>query len=173
MEDLKTGVTLKTNVGEISAKKVVVATNGFAAELLDLKDVKPARAQVLVTKPIKNLKIKGTFHYDEGYYYFRNIGNRILFGGGRNLDFKTETTAEFKLNPKIQSRLSNLLKHMILPETTVEIEQRWSGIMGVGNEKKPIIKKISPNIVCAVRMGGMGVAIGSLVGKLAVDELEL
>jgi hypothetical protein len=42
--------------------------------------------------------------------------------------------------------------------------------MGVGTEKKPIIKKISPNIVCAVRMGGMGVAIGSLVGKLAIDE---
>lgn len=173
LEDQKTSVTLKTTIGEISSKKVIVATNGFAAELLNLKDVKPARAQVLVTKPIKGLKIKGTFHYDEGYYYFRNIGNRVLFGGGRNLDFKTETTAEFKLNPKIQSRLNHLLKHVILSGTAVEIEQRWSGIMGVGNEKKPIIKKISPNIVCAVRMGGMGIAIGSLVGKLAVDELEL
>ena len=37
--------------------------------------------------------------------------------------------------------------------------------MGVGSEKKPIIKHISPNVVCAVRMGGMGVAIGSLVGE--------
>ena len=173
LEDLKTFVNLKTSVGEIRAKKVIVATNGFATELLALKDVKPARAQVLVTKPIKNLKIKGTFHYDEGYYYFRNIGNRVLFGGGRNLDFKTETTTELKLNPKIQSRLNHLLKHVILPGTSFEIEQRWSGIMGVGNEKKPIIKKISPNITCAVRMGGMGIAIGSLVGKLAVDELEL
>ncbi|MES2131275.1 MAG: FAD-dependent oxidoreductase [Bacteroidota bacterium] len=172
LEDLKTYVNLKTSVGEINTKKVIVATNGFATELLALKDVKPARAQVLVTKPIKNLKLKGTFHYDEGYYYFRNIGNRVLFGGGRNLDFKTETTTELKLNPKIQSRLNHLLKHVILAGTPFEIEQRWSGIMGVGNEKKPIIKKISPNIICAVRMGGMGIAIGSLVGKLAVDELE-
>jgi len=39
--------------------------------------------------------------------------------------------------------------------------------MGVGTEKKPIIKHYSPNVVCAVRMGGMGVAIGSLVGKEA------
>ena len=71
-----------------------------------------------------------------------------------------------------QKHLETLLQTIILPDTKFEIEQRWCGIMGVGDEKKPIIKKISQNIVCAVRMGGMGVAIGSLVGKLAVDELS-
>ena len=172
LNDLKVGVAIETSVGELKAKQVIVATNGFAAELLKLKDVKPARAQVLITKPINNLKIKGTFHYDEGYYYFRNIGKRVLFGGGRNLDFKKETSSEFVLNPKIQNQLEKLLKTVILPETPFEVEQRWCGIMGVGDEKKPIIKKISSNVVCAVRMGGMGVAIGSLVGKLAVDELS-
>jgi glycine/D-amino acid oxidase-like deaminating enzyme len=50
--------------------------------------LKPARAQVLITKPIDSLKIKGTFHMDRGYYYFRNIDNRVLIGGGRNLDLK-------------------------------------------------------------------------------------
>ena len=172
LNDLKVGVAIDTSVGELKAKQVIVATNGFATELLKLKDVKPARAQVLITKPIDNLKIKGTFHYDEGYYYFRNIGKRVLFGGGRNLDFEKETSSEFVLNSKIQNQLEKLLKTVILPDTKFEIEQRWCGIMGVGDEKKPIIKKISPNVVCAVRMGGMGVAIGSLVGKLAVDELS-
>ncbi len=168
--DQKNNVIIKTSIGTINSKQVIVATNGFANQLLKIKDLKPARAQVLITKPIVNLKIKGTFHYDEGFYYFRNIGNRILFGGGRNLDFKTETTTSFELNSKIQEHLTNLLSTTILPSTPFKIEHRWSGIMGVGNEKKPIIKKITPNIVCAVRMGGMGVAIGSLVGKLAVDE---
>jgi hypothetical protein len=93
-----------------------------------------------------------------------------LFGGGRNLDFETETTTELALNAKIQKRLDQLLKHVILPDTAFEVEQRWAGIMGVGSEKKPIIRQVSPNTVCAVRMGGMGIAIGSLVGKLAVDE---
>jgi hypothetical protein len=37
--------------------------------------------------------------------------------------------------------------------------------MGVGDEKKPIIEKISNRIAIGVRMGGMGVAIGSQVGK--------
>jgi glycine/D-amino acid oxidase-like deaminating enzyme len=167
MTDLKTTVELHSNAGVFKAKKVVVAVNGFAKELLKIKDVAPARAQVLITKPIKNLKLKGTFHYDEGFYYFRNIDGRILFGGGRNLDLRGETTTKIATTPKIQHQLEKLLKTVILPGQKFEIEHRWAGIMGVGNEKKPIIKHYSPNIVCAVRMGGMGVAIGSLVGKKA------
>ena len=82
---------------EFSTSKLLIATNGFASQLIN-EPVKPARAQVLITKPIKNLHIKGTFHLDKGYYYFRNIDDRILFGGGRNLDFKGEETTAFSAN---------------------------------------------------------------------------
>ncbi|MBL7921816.1 MAG: FAD-binding oxidoreductase [Bacteroidia bacterium] len=169
---LKDGAELESDYGTFKALKVVVATNGFAKQLLKLKDVEPARAQVLITKPIKNLKIKGTFHYQQGYYYFRNIDDRILFGGGRNLDIKGETTTELELNIKIHKQLDKLLKEMILPDTTFEIDHRWSGIMGVGSEKKPIIKEVQPNVLAAVRMGGMGIAIGSIVGDNAAKEIS-
>ena len=164
-------VELPSNAGIFKAKKVIVATNGFAKQLLKIKDVQPARAQVLITKPIANLKLKGTFHYQKGFYYFRNIDNRILFGGGRNLDFKKETTVKIELNLKIQKHLDKLLREIILPNTKFEIEHRWSGIMGVGSEKKPIIKFVSKNVLCAVRMGGMGIAIGSLVGEIASQKI--
>jgi glycine/D-amino acid oxidase-like deaminating enzyme len=160
-----------TNNLTIQSKKVIIATNGFAKQLLPTLDVKPARAQVLVTEPIKNLKVNGAFHYQQGYYYFRNIDNRILFGGGRNLDFKGEETSEMLITETIQNKLEQLLKEKILPKQKFKIDQRWSGIMGIGSEKKPIIQHTSKNVVCAVRMGGMGVAIGSLVGQMAVDEL--
>ena len=120
---------------------------------------------MLVTSPIPDLSLKGTFHYDCGYYYFRNIDNRILLGGARNLDFKGETSTDLTTTPFIMNALEELLKTVILPDQTVEIEHRWAGIMGVGTVKAPIIKKISSNIGIGVRMGGMGVAIGSLVGK--------
>ena len=151
------------NETEVSAKKVCIATNGFAKQLLD-EEVQPARAQVLITKPIENLPIKGTFHLDKGYYYFRNIDDRILFGGGRNLDFKGEETTEMNTTEGIQNRLEELLQTTILPKTTFEIDKRWSGIMGVGKQKKPIVKQLSSNIFCGVRLGGMGVAIGSAIG---------
>ena len=151
--------------GEISAKKLCIATNGFANQLINTQDLKPARAQVLITKPIKNLHIKGTFHLDRGYYYFRNIDDRILLGGGRNLDFIGETTTSLEVTSLIQNRLEDLLHTTIIPNIPFEVEHRWSGIMGVGSQKKPIVKKIEDNVYCGVRLGGMGVAIGSLVGS--------
>lgn len=157
-------IHLKTNRLDFYTKKICITTNGFASQLIE-ENVKPARAQVLITKPIKNLHIKGTFHLDKGYYYFRNIDHRILFGGGRNLDFKTEETTEFGQTEIIQNKLEQVLKETILPDINFEIEHRWSGIMGVGNQKKAIVKQISNNVFCGVRLGGMGVAIGSLIGK--------
>jgi len=162
-------VSLQINsTQDISVKKVCIATNGFAKQFLK-EDVKPARAQVLITKPIDDLHIKGTFHLDKGYYYFRNIDDRILLGGGRNLDFETEETTEMQLTELIQNRLEELLKTVIIPNKPFEIDKRWSGIMGVGNQKKPIIKSVSKNVFCGVRLGGMGVAIGSSIGKELSD----
>ncbi|MBW1298969.1 NAD(P)/FAD-dependent oxidoreductase [Aquimarina litoralis] len=170
IEDLNSSVEIKTEHFTFITNKVLIATNGFASQL-GIEEVQPARAQVLITKPIKNLHIKGTFHLDKGYYYFRNIDDRILFGGGRNLDFKTEETTVFGQTELVQQTLEKILRETILPNTNFEIEHRWSGIMGVGNQKKSIVKQISNNTFCGVRLGGMGVAIGSLVGKELADLL--
>ncbi|MGB0864244.1 MAG: NAD(P)/FAD-dependent oxidoreductase [Saprospiraceae bacterium] len=162
------GITLETAQNWIiPTKKVIVATNGFSQKLLPNLDLKPARNQVLITQPIPNLHIKGTFHYDSGYYYFRNIGHRLLLGGGRNLAFETETTDNFGLTPTIQNHLTELLKTVILPNTPFEVDKWWSGILGVGVSKEPIIHNVNEHLTVAVRLGGMGVAIGSLVGEAA------
>ncbi len=154
---LENNFSFKTN-------KLLVATNGFAKHLLG-EAVQPARAQVIITKPISNLHIKGTFHFDEGYYYFRNINDRILFGGGRNLDFKGEETTKMQTSNLIQEQLESHLKNIILPNTPFEIDHRWTGVMGVGLQKNAIVKQVSENTFCGVRLGGMGVAIGSLIGE--------
>jgi len=164
-------IKIKTNQFEFSSSKLFIATNGFASLLLQ-EQVMPARAQVLITKPIDNLNIKGTFHLDKGYYYFRNIDNRILLGGGRNLDFKTEETSKFGETEIIQNKLEDLLKTTILPNETFEIDYRWSGIMGVGSKKRAIVKQVSNHVFCGVRLGGMGVAIGSLVGQELAQLLD-
>ncbi len=167
----ETNVKIDTNQGTFVTEKLLFTTNGFSEKLLG-EVVEPARAQVLITKPLKNLHIKGTFHLDEGYYYFRNIDNRILFGGGRNLDFSGEKTTVFGQTKPIQNKLEEFLKTVILPNIAHEIEHRWSGIMGVGNQKKPIVKQISNRVYCGIRLGGMGVAIGSIVGKDLADLIE-
>ena len=157
------------NMLEIPCSGVVIATNGFAQQLLPDLDVAPARAQVLITKPVANLPIRGTFHYEKGYYYFRDVGQRLLFGGGRNLDPTSETTTTLKTSTNVQEALDTILREVILPNHPFEVEHRWAGVMGMGNFKLPIVKKTSKNVVCAVRLGGMGVALGSLVGQEAAE----
>lgn len=156
----------------IKGKELLITINGFINQLIPGLEVNPARAQVMVTKPIHGLKLKGSYHYDAGYYYFRNVGNRVLLGGGRNLDFKGEETTEMQNTPMIMESLHRLMREVILPGVYFEEEMRWSGIMGVGPVKKYILKQISPRIRIGVRMGGMGVALGSLVGLKLAEGLQ-
>lgn len=166
-EQEESSILVATSQGDFKTKKLLFCTNAFANQLLPHLELKPGRGQVLITKPIDNLKLKGTFHYDKGYYYFRNVGNRILLGGGRNLDFFTEETHQFGETPLVQNTLLRLLKEVILPDIAFEIEQKWSGIMAFGPELSPIIEEVHPNVFCAVRCNGMGIAIGSHTGEEA------
>lgn len=164
---------LITNQGKLRAKSIILATNAFGAELIPKLDVIPGRGQILITEPINGLKIKGSFHYNRGYTYFRNIDDRILLGGGRDLDFEAEQTLEPGITDIIQESLEKLLFDTILPKQKVKIEHRWSGVMGFGKELKPIVKKIGPGLYCAVRCNGMGVAMGSLLGEQVANLIDL
>ncbi len=154
-----------SNGWEIKTGKLLMTTNGFTRNILKEMDVKPARNQVWITEPIEALSWKGAFHYQSGYFYFRNVDNRILLGGGRNLAKEEETTDAFGESLLIQSALRDLLGRIILPGKKIQPDMKWSGIMGVGESKNPIVKKYSDKIWLAVRMGGMGVAIGNQVGE--------
>lgn len=155
----------------IQAEKVACCTNAFTASLIPSLDLKPGRGIVLITKPIENLPIKGVFHSDKGFYYFRNYGDRVIYGGGRNMDFKKEETTEFSINEEILANLQKQLNEVILPDISYEIEHTWAGIMAFGANKKPIVKNYSDNIVLGVRLGGMGVAIGSRLGDQLAEMM--
>lgn len=164
-------VRISTNMGELEAGQVLLATNAFGRQFFPELDVVPGRGQVLVTAPIPGLQLPGTFHYDRGYYYFRQIENRLLLGGGRHLDFAAEATTEPGLTPLVQQQLEQLLHEVILPGRNTRIDYRWSGVMGFGSDLEPIIRELEPGVFAAVRCNGMGVALGAGVGKRAATML--
>lgn len=154
-------------------KQLLVCSNAFAKELLPELDIVPARGQIILTSPIKNLSLKGTFHSDEGFYYFRNLGDRILLGGARNKALNEEATTRLATTEFIQKELERYLSEVVLVQHAGQysIENRWSGIMAMGSEKMPLIKKIQPGIFCAVRMSGMGVALAPIAGQMATKMM--
>jgi gamma-glutamylputrescine oxidase len=162
----KDGVAIECKQGvALTAHQLLLCTNAFTKPLYPAIDITPCRGQVLITDPIEGLGMKGTFHFDKGYYYFRNVGNRLLIGGARNKNFSAEETDELDITATIQQELERFIKTHLLPKTTFTIADRWSGIMAMGKAKIPVIQALEKNVFCCVRMNGMGVALAPVAAK--------
>ena len=156
----------------LETQNILLATNGFTRLIRPDIPVKPARGYVFVTNELKDLRWNGTFHYDAGYVYFRNIGKRILLGGARNIDIKTEETTAFSVNPKIKTWLIDFGNHTLKLEPNWKIDYEWTGIMGFAETKNPMVQKLDDHLFVACGLGGMGVAIGMEIGRYASYMLE-
>lgn len=150
---------------EMKCGHILLATNAFTSDLISSAKVSPARNLVLLTQPIPEFKMEQGIHLDKGYFYFRKIYDRILIGGGRHLAEEEESTAKFGSNPLIKKELIRILEEDLLPGSKVEIQREWSGILGLGNERSVLIRRLDDRSAMGVRLGGMGVAIGTLVGR--------
>ena len=156
----------KNKVFEFKGEKVAICTNAFSKKLWPESELEPGRGLVLLSKPlVEKVPWKGSFHLDKGYVYFRKVDGRLLLGGARNKDFEKEKSLDFEINPKIREHLKSLAVEVILPGKTIEWEMEWTGIMAFGPKKSPLIQSIGQKTAVAVRLGGMGVAIGWQVGK--------
>lgn len=157
---------------QLYSSKLVLATNAFTQNLLPENVIKPGRGYVFVTSEINDLPWKGTFHFNKGYVYFRNLGEkRILIGGGRNVDYKTEETTEFGINNTIKEYLVNFVNDVIKLPSDWSIDKEWSGIMGFTNSKSPMVERINDNCLLVAGLSGMGVALGMQLGKQAANQL--
>jgi len=150
---------------DFDVEQCVIATNAFTNLISTPETIEPGRGQVFITKPIDQLQFKGNLHMEEGFYYLRNVQNRLLFGGGRNLDFDHENTTNFALNGDIQHILEGKLHRIFGADFQFEIDMRWSGIMCFGKTKEPLMYQHSSNVFVACKMGGMGIALAGHIGE--------
>ncbi len=164
-------IELISSGGErIKAWRTVLCTNAFTPSLIPDSEVTPGRGQIILTSPIPNLPMKGTFHFDEGYYYWRNLGNRILLGGGRNLDFEGETTTNMEGSSVIKTALEVFLRHHMHPSIQYNIEQSWSGIMAFTDTRQPITT-FKGEFFVAIACNGMGVALTPVIAESFAGDI--
>ena len=157
---------------EWRAKRILIAANGFTRHLLPSIPIDPARGYIFITDEISELDWRGTFHHDRGYIYFRNVGDRLLLGGARNVDRDAEQTDQFGINDSIRNHLIRFADETLRLGENWQIEQEWSGIMGFTDSKDPIVKRMADQLVVAAGLSGMGVAIGMQVAREAVKLLQ-
>ena len=168
-------LTIASNTSPVrfTSSVLISCSNAFTSFILPGIDIRPGRGQVIATSPVRGLRLKGVFHIEEGFYYFRNYGERVILGGGRNLDFETEESHNFGNTERILGKLNSLLREAILPGEEFEIECAWSGIMGFNESGLPQVAEAGENIFAGFCCNGMGVALASYAGKeLAETVLE-
>ncbi len=169
-EDVSNKVVLGSSTGHVfECKKAIFCNNAFSQKLFPKEDIKPGRGLVMISEEME-IPFSGTFHIDEGFYYFRDLGKRLLIGGGRNEDFSTEETFENGVNSKIKEAILDKTK-LILNGKNFKEGMWWSGIMAFGDTKMPIIKKISTNIRMGARLSGMGVALASQIAEEMSNDI--
>ena len=161
----KDEVKIETSTGIWKAHSVAFCTSSFHSELFPELQMSGKRNQVVVTKPISDLILNGTFHHQQGFNYFRNIDGRILMGGMRRLFSNSESTSVQGNTEDVVRALTIFLQHKIHTTSEIEIDLAWSGILGVGNDERPVVMEVQERVFVGVRLGGIGVAIGSLIGE--------
>lgn len=165
--------------GTIDCEVAILATNAYTGELLPEFEnmVFPIRGQVMATAPsdrdIAPYACITNFGYD--YWHWTPEG-RLILGGRRFIDEHGETGTAHRINPKVQDALGALF-HEIYPQySSMEIAQRWSGIMGFSKDGKPLIGMIGgdPTLWCAVGFTGYGLGMcwsaGEAVAQVLNDE---
>jgi glycine/D-amino acid oxidase-like deaminating enzyme len=167
------GLAATRGVLHYQTRMLLLCTNAYTGSLLPHLEIEAARGVVGISKPVPGLKLKGTFHYDAGYYYFRNVGDRFLMGGGRNLNFERERTLDQSVPQEIEAALQ-LLSMKVLPQLGHNpLTSFWAGSMAFGPDKLPLIDFTSEGVGYAARMGGMGVALAPVAAeKLAQMAAE-
>lgn len=155
----------------LSAKRLIFCTNAFTDTLLQESIVEPGRGQIILTTPIPQLAMKGTFHFDEGFYYWRHIGDRILLGGARNMDFEGENTLSMEGSATIKNALLTFLRKHLHPSIQFEIADSWSGIMGFTKDKKPYCARTNKGVYLALACNGMGVALTPMMAEQVANSV--
>ena len=169
---------LVTPHGEMVAKAVLLATNGYTTGLVPSarRGIFPAGSYIITTEPLSpdqqaQVSPARRMFYDSKHFlnYFRlTPDGRMLFGGrhdlSTNLDLATSATA-------LQRRMEQVFPQL----SCAAISHSWTGQLGLTFDLMPHIGRIAQGpgqgIFYAYGYGGHGVAAASLMGHQAGEIL--
>ncbi len=165
---------LRCNGRVVRAQSVILATNAYTAELAPGigRSITPTRGQVLCTAALARQVAPCPVYANDGFQYWRQLSDgRLLVGGWRDLDFEGERGVDERLHADIQARLTSVAE--ALAGDPVEIEYRWSGIMGFTPDRRPLVGLVSrdPDLLICAGFSGHGLAMGWMAASQAVEIL--
>jgi taurine dehydrogenase large subunit len=173
------GHVLTTPGGEVRARHVVIATNGYTAERLHpatRNRLLPVLSHIIVTRPMTPAeKEAAAFHSSHVItdtrnllYYFRRLpDDRVMFGGrGQIVDSPGSRAAQRDF------LLAELLRKA--PALAgIAVEHDWAGWVCITADQMPHVHHAEDDasVVYAIGYQGSGVSFALHAGKLLADRL--
>jgi gamma-glutamylputrescine oxidase len=158
---------VKTKLGEVHAKFVLVCGNAYIGELLPELGGKimPVSTQVLATEPLGDAVVEllpsNVCVEDCNYvldYFRRTADNRLLYGGGIVYGGQDSASIRAKIIP-------NMLKTFPGLKDT-RIDYTWSGNFALTLTRFPQMGRLSPTVYYSHGDSGHGVTTTHLLGRI-------
>lgn len=166
-----TGTRVSTPFGRVDCGAVVVAVDGGLERLLpELSGrVRTARAQVLATEPLGEIRFPRPVYTRWGYDYYQQLPDcRLLLGGFRDRAMETEWTNETEPTGEIQGHLESFLRDEL--KVTAAVTHRWAGSIAFTDDQLPVLEEVRPNVWACGAYSGTGNVVGALCGREAARQ---
>ncbi|NUN13138.1 MAG: FAD-binding oxidoreductase [Myxococcales bacterium] len=169
----KESVTVHTRLRQFSSQLVVLATNGYSAQVEPyfVDKIYPTRGQIIVTAPVSPF-LRAPCYANFVLDYFRQLPDgRVLIGGFRQLAKESETGTADEINPVIHEALERFLQTHFEILANVSIDYRWSGTMGFSADGIPMIGSLphKPSVYFVGGFTGHGMGWGFYAGQMVRD----
>lgn len=164
---------LKTDAGDFETSMVVLALNGYSANLHPyFRDkIFPTRGQCLMTEPVPRF-MEGPCYANFYLDYFRQIPTgELLIGGFRQIEKETEVGYSDHVTDVIQNSLHNFVVTYLPKLAQAKVTHRWGGVMGFAKDGEPMVGSIpeDPSIFFAGGYTGHGIGLAFNTAKTLVD----
>jgi gamma-glutamylputrescine oxidase len=167
------GWRVATSRGEVRARRVVLACNGYLRGLAPSVErrVMPINNFIAVTEPLgearaRSLIANGAAVADSRFVvnYFRiTPDQRLLFGGGENYRYRFPTNVAAFVRPHVLGVFPQL--------AAVRFEFAWGGTLAITPTRMPLVRELAPGLVNASGFSGLGVVLAPFAGKAVADAL--
>ena len=175
--DQGNGFTLHTDQAQITAKRLIVATNGYSSDDLPRwmrARYLPAQSNVLVTRALTDDEIAAQgwsshqMAYDERFFlhYFRLMPNkRVLFGMRGGLFSSPAYDA------RMHRTIRQHFERMFPAWAQVDTPYSWNGLLSLSRDMTPYAGPIPemPGAFTALSYQGNGVAMATHAGAILAD----
>ena len=167
-------VAVKTDRGEVRARFLVLACNGYLEKLepRTAGHIMPINNYMLATEPLpeslaRRISRDDTSMSDSRFvinYWKLSADNRLLFGGGES--YSRRFPADIK------GFVRNYMMRIYPELADTRIDYGWGGTLAITLKRMPDFGRLSANVFYAHGYSGHGVPTATLAGKLLAEVIS-